>query len=366
LILFRYLNKQILQVMLGVTLVLLVVALTSRFIQYLSQAVAGDIASDVLFLLMFYRLPDFLLVIVPLALLLGILIAFGRMYADNEMVVLLSSGMSPLRLMMLTQATSSLVLVLIAVVSLSLAPWGVRNTELLRQNQDQLTEIDLIAEGQFQSFAGGARVTYAEDIATKDGVRELRQVFVAVNTSQATNSTESIRLIFAESARPEIDPDSGARFMRLDNVMQYEGVAGRGDYSVGQFAVQSILLPDAAEFDEVLEEATLRTLELFGSNSVARQAELQWRLSIILLIPIITLIAVPFAKVNPRQGRYGKLLPAVLIYAAYFLLLQFARDAVADGDISPSLGLWWVHFLFLGLGIIGYRFPNITLLGLRA
>ena len=79
--------------MAAVTLILLVVALTSRFIQYLSQAVAGELASDVLFLLMFYRLPDFLLVILPLALFLGILLAYGRMYADNEMVILISSGL---------------------------------------------------------------------------------------------------------------------------------------------------------------------------------------------------------------------------------------------------------------------------------
>lgn len=364
-ILFRYLSKQIFQVMLGVTLVLLVVALTSRFIQYLSQAAAGDLASDVLFLLMFYRLPDFLLVIVPLALFLAILIALSRMYADNEMVVLMSSGLSPMRLLLLTQGSAFFVIILMALVSLSFAPWGQRNTVQLEQNQESLTEIDLIAPGQFQSFARGQRVTYAQSISMNDEIRELNQVFVAVNTDSAADNMKALRLIFAESARPELDPETGARFMRLDNVMQYEGIAGRGDYSVGQFDVQSILLPDAAEFEQVLEEATLRTAELFGSEAIADQAELQWRFSIILLIPIITLIAVPLARVRPRQGRYGKLLPAALLYAAYFLLLQFARDAVAEGDIPPLVGLWWVHLLFLALGLIVYRYPNLPLLGAK-
>lgn len=351
--------------MLAVTLVLLVVALTSRFIQYLSQAVAGDLASDVLFLLMFYRLPDFLLVIVPLALFLGILIALGRMYADNEMVVLMSSGLSPRRVMALSQCTASVVAVFIAIVSLSLAPWGVRNTELLKQNQERLTEIDLIAEGQFQSFARGERVTWARDVVMRDGERELRQVFVAMNRANATDG-DSLRLIFAESARPEIDADSGARYMRLDNVMQYEGVAGRGDYSVGQFDVQSILLPAAPEIEAVMEEATLSTAALIGDPSSARQAELQWRISIILIIPIITLIAVPFATVNPRQGRYAKLLPAVLLYAIYFLLLQFARDAFAEGDIPAALGLWWVHVIFLSFGLLLNQYPSLAQFGAKA
>ena len=62
-IVFRYLSRQLLQAMAAVTLVLLVVALSGRFIQYLGQAVAGELATDALFLLLIFRLPDFLLVI---------------------------------------------------------------------------------------------------------------------------------------------------------------------------------------------------------------------------------------------------------------------------------------------------------------
>lgn len=356
-ILFRYLSKQILQVMSAVTLVLLVVAVTSRFIQYLGQAVAGELASDVLLLLMLYRMPDFLLVILPLALFLGILLAYGRMYAENEMVVLLGSGFSQLRLLMCTLGASLLVLLLMAAISLSFAPWGVRNTEQLKQNQEQLTEIDLIVAGQFQAFSDGNRVTYAERIDTVPVQgRELQNVFVAMISSGADANPP--RIILAESARPEIDAETGARFMRLENVMQYDGSPGTADFTIGQYDVQSILLPDPAEFEQVLEEEMLATTELFGSDLPEQQAELQWRLSTILLIPVITLIAVPLAKVDPRQGRFSKLIPAALIYAAYFILLQFSRDLIAEGELSPVIGLWWVHALFIGIGLIAFRFPE--------
>lgn len=346
--------------MMAVSLILLVVALTSRFIQYLGQAVAGELASDVLLLLMLYRLPDFLLVIVPLALFLGILLAYGRMYADNEMVVLLGSGVSQLKLLLLTQGTATVVVVLVAVVSLFLAPWGVRNTEQLKQNQEQLTEIDLIVAGQFQSFGAGERVTYAERLSTGEQGRRLENVFVASGgrENSQTGQGRAPRILLADSAIPEVDPDTGARFMRLNNVLQYEGVPGNGDFSIGQFDVQSILLPDAAEFEEIVEEATLQTSQLLESNAPERQAELQWRLSIILLIPIITLIAVPLSKVNPRQGRYSKLIPAALLYAVYFLLLQYSRDGIADGNISPIIGVWWVHALFIVIGLVAYQSPD--------
>ncbi|GJM14270.1 MAG: LPS export ABC transporter permease LptF [Pseudohongiella sp.] len=359
-IIFRYLSKQILQIMAAVTLILLVVALTSRFIQYLSQAVAGELASDVLLLLMLYRLPDFLLVILPLALFLGILLAYGRMYADNEMVILIGSGFSQKRLLLVTLGTASIVMVVVAVLSLQLAPWGVRNTEQLKLNQDQLTELDLIVAGQFQSFGEGNRVTYAERIdASGTDERQLQNVFVAVSGAEDESGQSSPRIIVAETARPEIDSETGVRFMRLENVLQYDGAPGALDFSIGQFDVQSIVLPDSTSIEPILEEESLTTTQLLGSDQPEHQAELQWRISTLLLIPIITLIAVPLSKVDPRQGRYSKLVPAALLYAAYFVLLQFSKDMIATENLTAVIGMWWVHALFIGIALLCYRYPNI-------
>jgi len=353
-LIFRYLSKQILQVMAAVTLVLLVVALTSRFIQYLGDAVAGQLASDILLLLMFYRLPDFLLVILPLSLFLGIILAYGRMYADNEMVILFGGGLSQRRLLALTQAATAVVMVLMCLISLVLAPWGVRNSEQLKLNQQELTEIDLIAAGQFQRFGDGSRVTYAERIENGDAGRQLSNVFVAFSSDEEGNATQAPRIVLAESARPQVDAESGARFLLLESVLQYEGEPGAANFRIGQFDSQAILLPEATEFEPVVEEATLPTATLLGSAELAHRAELQWRLSTILLIPVITLIAVPMSRVDPRQGRYSKLIPAALLFASYFVALQFCRDLVAEGELSPLLGLWWVHGLYLGVGLLLY------------
>ncbi|MCH2324841.1 MAG: LPS export ABC transporter permease LptF [Pseudomonadales bacterium] len=367
-IIFRYLSKQILQVMTAVTLILLVVGLTSRFIQYLGQAVAGELASDVLLLLMFYRLPDFFLVIVPLAFFLGILLVYGRMYAENEMVVLLGSGFSQRRLLALTFLTSIAVIIFMAAISLSIAPWGARNTEQLKQNQEQLTEIDLIVAGQFQSFSDGGRITYAEraNIVPEVG-RQLGNVFVALSTesrqddqSDTESETTPPRILLAKNATPVVDAQTGARFMRLENVYQYDGTPGQGDFSIAQFDVQLILLPESTEFEEILEEESLATMELIGSNQAEHQAEFQWRLSIILLIPAITLIAVPMSQVDPRQGRYSKLISAAIIYATYFLLLQLTRDMVAEGELNAAVGMWWVHALFITVGILLFRYPDLS------
>ena len=68
-------------------------------------------------------------------------------------------------------------------------------------------------------------------------------------------------------------------------------------------------------------------------------------------MPFSTLMAVPLSRVNPRQGRFLKLLPAILLYMAYLTLLISARGSLEKGNLSPALGLWWVHGVFLAIGL---------------
>jgi len=82
----------------------------------------------------------------------------------------------------------------------------------------------------------------------------------------------------------------------------------------------------------------------------------------------VTLIAVPLSRVNPRQGRFLKLLPAILLYMGYLTILISARGALEKGKLSPALGLWWVHVLFLliGLGLLYWEPLRLKLASRRS
>lgn len=351
-IIFRYLGRQTFQVMLAVTAILLVVALISRFLGYLGQAVEGKLTSDILLLLIFYRLPEFLLVILPFALFLGILLAYGRMYADNEMTVLSACGVSQRRLVVLSMINSLGVAVVVAILSMQLAPWGLQNTEKLKDSQDELTELDLIVAGQFQDFAEGMRTTYAESISGVNAGRQLNNTFVAWRRPQTSDEEAGVRIIVSESARPVIDEETGRRFMLLENGYLYDGVPGQADYLVSQFQEQALLMPEPTVIEEISDERSLPTSQLWSSDDPKHVAQMQWRISVIMLIPILTLIAVPLSKVNPRQGRFSKLVPAVVVYAIYYVLLQVGMGMLEDGAIPLGIGLWWVHAIFLAVGLV--------------
>lgn len=350
-ILFRYFARQLLQVTAAVTLILLVVSFTSRFLQYLADAVAGQMTTDILLMLMLFRLPEFLMIIVPFAWFLAILLAYGRMYADNELVVLHACGFSRKSLLSLTMGIATILTLIMALVSFYIAPTGLQETERLRQSQEELTEIDLIVAGQFQAFAQGSRVTYAEAITETGQGRQLNNAFVVLRDSgSAQDGGSGLRVMVADTARPVMDEESGRRYMLLENGHFYDGQPGQGNYSVTEFDVQGILLPDATSIAPVLREKAMPTLQLLGSSDMAHTAELQWRISVVCLLPVLTLLGVPLSKVDPRQGRFARLVPAALLYGLYFMLLQVSRDALEDGDIPAVVGLWWVHVVF---GIAG-------------
>ncbi|HLT64505.1 MAG TPA: LPS export ABC transporter permease LptF [Pseudohongiella sp.] len=350
-ILLRYFTRQVFQVTFAVSLILLVVSFTSRFLQYLADAVAGQMTTDILLMLMAYRLPEFLLIIVPFAFFLAILLTYGRMYAENELVVLHACGFSRKKLLGMTMIFAVILTSGLAFLSLYVAPAGLQQTEALRQSQNELTEIDLIVAGQFQEFARGARVTYAESISQTAVGRQLNNAFVVLRDPNPPEGESGLRMMVAEIARPVLDSATGRRFMLLENGHFYDGTPGTADYAVTAFEEQGILLPDQSSIAPILEEKAMPTLALIGSDEPGHIAELQWRISVILLIPVLTLIAVPLSRVDPRQGRFARLVPAALLYGLYFMLLQVSRDAMEDGDLPATVGLWWVHLVFAGAGL---------------
>jgi lipopolysaccharide export system permease protein len=338
-IIFRYLTRQIVQASLALSLILLAVAVLGRLLNYLSAASQGELDPSVLLLLMTFRMPDFLQLILPLALLLGILIAYGRMYAESEMTVLIACGISTRKLLALTAFSGAMVMLLVGLLSLYVTPRALVETQRLLESQENLNEFDVMVPGLFQNFSGSSRTTYAETVAPD----AMRNVFMHEGNGD--------RMILAESAVPYEDAE-GRRFILFRKGSMTDGISGNGEYSLTRFEEWGVSLPPRKlNFDLALEERAMGNADLWRAGEPLQLAELQWRASLIILVPVLVLLAVPLSRVSPREGRFGKLVPAILLYLAYFGLLLICRDLVADGKLTPWLGMWWVHVAFAGLGL---------------
>ncbi|MES2819337.1 MAG: LPS export ABC transporter permease LptF [Pseudomonadota bacterium] len=349
-IVFRYLSRELLITLSAVSAVLLVIIMSGRFIKYLAQAAQGLLDPGVLFMIMGNRLPGFLQLILPLGLFLGILLAYGRLYLDSEMTVLSATGMSRRRLLSYTLVPATLVALLVAWLSLGLAPQGVARVAQILNQQDALTEFDTLVPGRFQSMKNGSRVTYTQDM-TEDRAT-LGGIFISEKRLSTDGDKErGITVLVAESGRQEIQAD-GSRYLILENGYRYDGNPGQADYRAIRYETYGVLLPKPSVSGEISEREAIPTRQLLGSDDPRLRAELQWRLSLPLLVFVVTLLAVPLSRVNPRQGRFLKLLPAILLYMAYLTLLIAARGALDKGQTPEVLGLWWVHGVFFVIALV--------------
>lgn len=353
-IVFRYLSRQVLTTLIAVSGMLLLIIMSGRFIKYLAQAAAGQLDPGVLFLIMGYRLPGFIVLIVPLGLFLGILLAYGRMYLDSEMTVLSATGISDRKILGYTQGSALLVALLVGGLSLWIAPSGVLKTQQLFHEQDALTEFDTLSAGRFQALGSGQRVTYAGGLSSDR--TELETIFIAEPTG--TGDDASVAVLVADTGRQQINTD-GSRYLVLKDGYRYDGRPGAADFRTIQYETYGVLLPKPEVVTEVTDREAMPTSQLLGSSDIKNRAELQWRIAIPLLVPIVAFFAVPLSRVNPRQGRFLKLLPAVMLYMAYLVMLVSARSWMESGRTPAALGLWWVHGVFLVIGL-GLNFRALT------
>ncbi|RTR02026.1 LPS export ABC transporter permease LptF [Halomonas nitroreducens] len=348
-IIFRYLTREILQTMAAVAGVLLLVIMGSRFIRYFSTAAEGEIPVDILGTLMLYHLPGFLELILPLAFFLGILLAYGQLYLNSEITVLVACGTSPNRLLQVSLVPAALVALLVGVCSLWLTPAGALHNEVLLEEQRSQLDFTALSPGRFQDFGGG-RTAYTE--ALSDDQSRMREVFISERQRRSDGTPQTV-VTRAAQGYQTVDEDTGSRFLVLADGERYSVDPGRAEAERLAFGTYAVRLSRAAQNPELDSPEYATTAALFADGAAPAQAQLQWRLGLPLMVFILTLLAMPLSRVNPRQGRFAKLLPAIFLYVAYLSLLLAALDAIGRGGWPVALGMWPIHasFLIIGLGM---------------
>jgi lipopolysaccharide export system permease protein len=110
-------------------LVFTFVLLINEIPRLLGVLVAHQADAWTIFRVFVHLLPSILAVTIPMAFLLGVLLAFGRMSSDSEIVALRASGVSPLRLIvpvLLLSTVTALITFYINAVALPAANQGYR------------------------------------------------------------------------------------------------------------------------------------------------------------------------------------------------------------------------------------------------
>ncbi|MEZ5529703.1 MAG: LPS export ABC transporter permease LptF [Porticoccaceae bacterium] len=348
-LIFRYLARDLLTTTLGVCSVLLLVIVSGRFVKYLAQAAAGDLDAGILLAIIGYRLPGFIELILPLAFFLGVLLSYGRLYVQSEMTVMTACGMSPFRLVVYTMIPGLAIALVVGWLSVDVSPTGLRKAEALLNAQKERGDLEGLTARHFHSLQGGKSVTYTEEVS-KEG--EMTDIFLAENNPEAEDGRQLV-LVIAQTGNHR-STDQGS-FLVLKDGYRIQGIPGEADYQITRFEEygQRLSKPQPQRRRDKVD--TMYTVELLDSDQPAYQAAVQWRLSVPVLVLVISLIAIPLSKTDPRQGRFARIVPAVLLYIIYLVTLNGARGMAEDGKVSAIVGLWGVHLMFCAIAVLLYN-----------
>jgi lipopolysaccharide export system permease protein len=347
-ILGRYILREVVAAWLLVTGVLLVILLANQVAAVLQRAAVNQYPQGVVLELILLGALQNLAVLLPFGLLLGVVLAFGRLYHDSEMAAALACGAQPATLYLPIGLLAVLVTAGLGMLTLKLAPEATLRILNLRNEALRAGQFAPIAPGKFRMFGGGTAVVYAENV-NRDGT--LSRVFVERSRGPL------VEVAVADRAQHESLPD-GTHIITLYDGERYEGVPGGAEFKVLHFSEHKMPMQVPPSGDVALELDAESTPALLASSDRLMRAELHWRLAMPVMCIVLALLAIPLSRLRPRQGRYDRVWIAVLIYFLYFQLLSTGKSLLARGKLPADLGLWWVHLLVVLLALTAATVPG--------
>lgn len=330
---------------LAVTVVLLVIMIGNVLARSLSRFGDGGVPVELVLTLVAVTSISLLVTLIPLGLYLGIMLAHGRFYRDNEMAVMHACGVGWLDLMRPTALVGLCGALAIALLTVYASPWAARYEQQIKQTLRETSALSLLSPGRFAETSDGSAVLFVRE--ANEARTRFRDVFMYRERGDQMPALDT-----AKEAYYQRDEASGDEYLVLSDGRTTLGKAGDADFTITEFRTQGVLRPPDDPIEPRLYTKGKTLTQLWGSSDPEDRAELQWRVSIPLAALLLALLAVPLSHTSPREGRFGKVAVAILIYIPYANLLVLARKWIESGTLPVWVGLWPVHALVVLLILV--------------
>ena len=341
-ILRRYMTQQVAANTAIVLLFLMALMLGGRLIRYFGIAAEGRLDVGLLFAIIGYNIPTFLELILPLSFFIALMLVLGRMYVDQEMSVLFASGISRGRLTRLMIPLITGLFVFQMGISLWAKPWGLSNSEHIWQTQSLGSLLDLVRPKTF--ISSGNYHLYVDEFDKEK--RELKNIYVVQQQTDKSGKIAKNDVIITATRAYQVPSKDTDSSMQLDLFQgrRYELGTNNAKYNQASFEKYRITLekPASEKITETNVETQTTAKLLAHTQKPEVKAELGYRFTMPWLIIIAAMLATPLAQVRPRQGRWLRLLPSVLIFASCAISIISLRTAIGKERISEYAYIWLI------------------------
>lgn len=309
--------------------------------------------------IMLYLSVSFLPVILPMSLLFSVLLSYGRLSGDSEIVAMRALGLGQSHLIVPAVVLSILTGMASAQTSFYLAPWGNRQFEVLVSDISKMKAAANIQEGVFSEGFFNL-VVYANRVNSKDGI--LQKVFIF----DERNPDNPLTIIAKEGQLVQSKSKLGqSAFLRLLNGNIHK--TNDTTYTKIDFKKYDLNLFDAVQtgnkkktypsfnIEEINEKLKDKTLN--QKSRIRFQIEFHRRWALAVACIIFGILGMRLGTIsNKRSGKSNGLVVSIVVIIGYWILYAIGESLSKKGQIPVWAAIWMANFLFVALTAWTYKF----------
>lgn len=333
------------------------VLLMGRFMKLADLVIAKGVpVSDVARLLL-YMLPSFSFITIPMAFLLALLLAFGRLSADNEITALKSGGISLYGILTPVFFFAFLAYLATSVITVYALPWGNTAFKTLLYNAINVRVNISLKDQVFNDEFPGLVIYVAR---YDESNHQISGVLIYDERNAKEPST-----IFAQRGMIMTDPKKKALRLRLTDggIHRMQGTAyyqlmefDSYDLSVS-FDQKYKIVPTVNELDMTFDELRHAMTIPGVAPNVLRDLRLEFhrRLAFPFACFVFALIGVPLGLQNRRSGKSSGFSLCLAVLLTYYIVLSIGKSLGQNALVSPAIAMWIPNLLFISLGIYLFK-----------
>jgi lipopolysaccharide export system permease protein len=350
-----YILKEIIPVFFIGLMTFTIILLMDKILKLIELVVnRGGSLSDVLMLFLFIS-PSFLIITIPVAVLLGTLLTFGRLSSDSEITAFKASGMSLYQLFFPIFVFALAAFLLTSFLVFYGLPWGNRGFKATLYRLVQSKADIEIKERVFNDAFSGL-VVYVDRVPLQGN--HMEGILIYDQREKGKSNT-----ILAKEGFIVNNPESQEIILRLrtGDIHRFEPEAHTFQkITFGTYDLKLELAKTFAAIEKKLKDwemsiddirKKMEEIKRTGGDTTPYEIELHKRYAIPFTCFVFALIGVPLGIQPHRSGRsYGFIL-SIFILIAYYVSLT-ASEILAARKIIPAFAAGWIpNLLFSGLGI---------------
>jgi LPS export ABC transporter permease LptF len=358
----RFISRELLvNILFAIFVLSLVLVVGNIFRKLLPLLVNHDVPAEYLITFIAYVLPFSLIFTIPWGLLTAILLVFGRLSADNELIALRSNGVSVTRV--------CVPLLFIALVATAICLW--LNVKVAPAAQERLrsTIFDLATRNPMALFGSDqvidefpGRKIY---VGKKHG-KKLENIIVF----EMDEKGMPMKVTFAKTGKLEADLANKrilmhlyrARYQQRDEANPWDLRKIRDGINMEEGTLP-ISLADLYDREKKQPSRSALSIEQLldqlksgdRQEQSASRTEINKRFSFPFSCLAFALIGVPLGVTAHRRETSIGFLMSLVVAIVYFLFIIIADTLRANPKLHPELLVWVPNILFLVLGAWMFR-----------